>query len=620
MLPPPGLHFEHPKKVHSAGFLRTANALVHGSEISFLAFTLLGCLRQDPDRIWIDTSSIASLAYAIISLRQQLDKSFNPPPVDSFSSYDGIESTNFEHASSSIFLISATATGGLARKIMHQEGLESIRVINLFSGTPDRTGIHVHCDVATHPSIIGGRDRSVLDVAEAERCPWCRNNSRVIRIVGDQFLADSIQISSALIVEADAPKGLAANAKAFSLQGAFGLNRHPVLETHEFWIDVEHLLKQNAGKIRERVAEATARYVPFSVSHILSLEDPASQELANVIEEAVHGSAAVRPLRVRMENIHSISAGDAKGIVVAAGCIGSGNQLQSVSRDLREAFGSRPRTYLTAFAKYVDQAREKAFVADLAHNGDYFAHQVVFLYKMGLPGPLGMTAWEKEAELISGLLSGDKLRRTVGIGFVDAELDQVRQALEQRMIRLNASTLGRAHDLFAPTPRGEVLKLRPGFAFWKKHLYDTDSASHGDVLATISIVLQNMRLSPAVQGGEPKLAATPFNLGVLSPGNFGRYNDGIVQAALLRAALPHELNYQARPDLSGEMVRIIERTIDRWNDSQGEACIEFLLSIATRRLTLTGPDLSRLRQKQTAGPAPVLLRGWLGIMKKISIA
>jgi hypothetical protein len=60
-----------------------------------------------------------------------------------------------------------------------------------------------------------------------------------------------------------------------------------------------------------------------------------------------------------------------------------------------------------------------------------------------------------------------------------------------------------------------------------------------------------------------------------------------VQAALLRAAKDHEFAYINCPDHVGR--RLVDRLLtglDRLNDGEGEAMIEFLIAIACRRLLL----------------------------------
>src|SRR5207253_1233933 len=126
---------------------------------------------------------------------------------------------------------------------------------------------------------------------------------------------------------------------------------------------------------------------------------------------------------------------------------------------------------------------------------------------------------------------------------------------------------------------GTCLRLRPGFAFWKRD-EPVEGANQGDVLATVAAVLQHLRTHPGAGGGEPKLHHTAFHGALLAPATFGRYNDGVIQAAFLRAALPRELDYGSVPEQSNAMARVVERTLECWNSGQGEACGEFLLALA----------------------------------------
>jgi hypothetical protein len=77
----------------------------------------------------------------------------------------------------------------------------------------------------------------------------------------------------------------------------------------------------------------------------------------------------------------------------------------------------------------------------------------------------------------------------------------------------------------------------------------------------------------------------------LSPANFGRFNDGAIQASILRAALPRELNYSGHEEHSREAGRIIGRIIRSAKEARGEASAEFLMAIATRSLLLRAKDL-----------------------------
>jgi hypothetical protein len=75
----------------------------------------------------------------------------------------------------------------------------------------------------------------------------------------------------------------------------------------------------------------------------------------------------------------------------------------------------------------------------------------------------------------------------------------------------------------------------------------------------------------------------------LDPENFARFNEGIIQAALLRAALPSELDYRGDIDASAYMVTFLKRIAAKFDEPQ-IATLEFLAAIATKRLQLNPED------------------------------
>jgi hypothetical protein len=60
----------------------------------------------------------------------------------------------------------------------------------------------------------------------------------------------------------------------------------------------------------------------------------------------------------------------------------------------------------------------------------------------------------------------------------------------------------------------------------------------------------------------------------------------------LRACEKEELNYAISPDTSNEMGLILVTIIKYWEQEQGEALLEFLFSIASKKMTLAKNDLS----------------------------
>jgi hypothetical protein len=102
---------------------------------------------------------------------------------------------------------------------------------------------------------------------------------------------------------------------------------------------------------------------------------------------------------------------------------------------------------------------------------------------------------------------------------------------------------------------------------------------------------------------------------VLSPRCFDRFNDGVIQASLLRAASPAELDYSVAEQISGEMAQFLEIVFADESGQAGEASREFLLALAQNRLRLVMKDLQNLKRKcQERTTDPILSLLWQQIL------
>jgi hypothetical protein len=77
---------------------------------------------------------------------------------------------------------------------------------------------------------------------------------------------------------------------------------------------------------------------------------------------------------------------------------------------------------------------------------------------------------------------------------------------------------------------------------------------------------------------------------VIDPENFRRYNDGIIQASILRACKPRELNYFNNEELSSRMLTILKSTFVPEKTESCDALIEFLYALAIGKLKLIKRD------------------------------
>ncbi len=87
---------------------------------------------------------------------------------------------------------------------------------------------------------------------------------------------------------------------------------------------------------------------------------------------------------------------------------------------------------------------------------------------------------------------------------------------------------------------------------------------------------------------------------MLHPENFTRFNDGVLQSALLRNAYPSELDYRGDHADSDFMKAVVLRALARASEEAGEAILEFLLALALRRLQLEDEHLESIVAEATA--------------------
>ena len=162
------------------------------------------------------------------------------------------------------------------------------------------------------------------------------------------------------------------------------------------------------------------------------------------------------------------------------------------------------------------------------------------------------------------------------------------QILLARIEKIGAKD-SNSNQLFLHSPDACILKLRPTFAFWSGLEINTDNATQADVYWTIQSVLHDLRIRSDERG-----LASIYHTTLISPACFDRYNDGVVQAAILRAAKPTELNYTVDIDFSRRMTDVVLAVLNSWNSDQGEAALEFLIAIWTGRMQLADEHVKEI--------------------------
>lgn len=566
-------HFVKPSGDHCDKFIRASNLLVSSTEVSFLATSLLPYLKSDLKRIYVDTSSISFLVSIALGLTDKFSQS--QPVIESFESYAALnELYDFVEDEFSLVLVSATTSGSLAKRLLRQTGFGGNQVITLF-----------HMNLPSEQIGIFDISSAALDgiiSKKAEDCPFCKLGSKQIRIAGDQFLPENPKHDQLVIKKIDFGKSRQDFFKMFAANNVLKWNV-PSSSREEsaehFFIDVEHALQLDEEMLNTQILKNIKRYASRDLATVITFNDTGSTKFSENIKNHLGEDAKL----INWLDSNSFLEADVRNtasVLVIAGAITSGRSLLSISRKLRCIHSSASIVYFVIFSKLPTEADLSQLKKDLTQGG----HELVVLLKCPVPRikEHTKTAWDWEHDVLQPYSKEDP--------FADAG-HQLPAILARRYTCIDNPNCG-SDDLFLPDSKGEPLKLRSTFAFWSDLGFSEGrlkKATQADVYWTIQCVLHDLR-NPNESGG---LAST-YHTTLISPANFDRYNDGVIQACLLRSALPVELDYRVDPAFSRRMTDVILSVIINWDNEQGEATLEFLMALCSQRLQLVEEHLREI--------------------------
>jgi hypothetical protein len=572
-------HFAVPSGRHTDRFLKLTSAPRTIPETSFFAFCLLQHVRPDTKVVHVDSPSLYSLMMAVNDHRRAL--SLPTLSISSFSSYQGLDSYLFAYRGESQIVISASSSAGLARKLISEQNIDPTDIVHvLYLGPkPESGNMSIVCDLQREsPSNPIG----VLEVPSnhaPDTCEICSRGSVAIPLEGDQFEIAGPRHDAVVVVRTDAPNGLSelfrrnVGQRVFTLGLGENRSRYPKL----FQIDAASFLGN--PNLQQRSRYILSRVVPTNLAAVIILDEWSTEFAQKITDFYAASGNTKRPATIAARDLATRAADDSDGHVVIAGlAIESGRSLQDVSRDLRICFPRAPQTYLIGFAKHTGRPAFDQLQRSLIVNNQPLQHAFVPIEQMLLPKSDGPHPWTLER----GLYTDEFLS--------SATTD--RQYWEERKEVLGDLAKPLLDNLFVQNDGTTSLPLRPGFMFWIGVPYDALGHSQSDVFFTIASVLQNLRENLLIDaaGRLRTLRSDRFQQQVLSTENFSRFSDPLIQACLLRAAKPHEMNYATIAEESERVARYVRRIIDRVKGSGGEAAAEFLIALACRRLQLAPKD------------------------------
>lgn len=584
-------HYVFPSGKHSSKFLRVANVLLYKSEIYFIASSLLFRIKDiDFENIYCDTSSINSIAIAITDLynRFNIYKNIN---ICSFKSYDGLYDKNTEFEPNSIFLISASTSGGIINyfKKNHEEiNNNQIFILFFLHLKSDNPMIldHVICDL-TFDNVNNKFGIEKYDVEIDSNCKFCRNGSYPVNISGDIFLLEEPKVNGLLIKTNYITSNLKSFVNDFKIN-----NSKPILKVnykessdsstkkYDIFIDYENIINDLSRfpKHNEKINAYINQFVPNNLKYIIHLNDKGSFDLATYIKDKVSLNLKnSESIKIYNQNdlLNEISNESDGAVLIVGSCISNGKNLLYLSRFLRN-FENLRIIYFVGINRISNENNYKELKSNLKY-GKYGSENSTYveIEKINCDNISTKNSWQKEWSFNSDIIN-------------NSDLQEVKSFFKERNEILNQfndkGQRGGADNIFLPVlkkqNKNEELKIRKNSAFFNGNGY-FQKVSQSDVYFTISNVLNNMR-----NCDKDSLTQSTFVRNLISPSNFNRFNDGIIQASLLRTARKVELNYNLDEALSKEMMDILTTIIKYDNQEQGEAVLEFLFALATMKLQL----------------------------------
>tara|TARA_B100002049_G_C16044426_1_gene360443 strand:+ start:133 stop:1275 length:1143 start_codon:yes stop_codon:yes gene_type:complete len=266
-----------------------------------------------------------------------------------------------------------------------------------------------------------------------------------------------------------------------------------------------------------------------------------------------------------------------KAAILFLPVLGSGDTFISANRDLRLAGHEGMRIFITLFHLYKGESALKTFEKSLILGPELTKYKFFSQFCLKVPQRLGGSSWELERELYEKyeyVIENTELKSRFEL------LCNVQNGLNGQ-IGLN----GREHC--------SPLTFTPHFAFWD-FKYDPPKVQPEAVYLTISSILQSAR-DDNFSKPEESLASTPHQQALLSPDNFVRFNDPLLQSCLWRTSKGAELDYTSDEGLSSDFVSILERLSRSSHTERGEAFPDLLLALVLGKVVLSSNSLKRLK-------------------------
>lgn len=594
---PAGVHFGKSSGKHSNKFLRASAALLSSSACAAVAYFTLGAIdTRQPKRIFVDTAPLITVGFAMQRIAIKNGIWSLEVPVNSFSSYGGI--AELPAASGrDIVVVSASTSGSLVKALIEQEfKAKSIATLFFLESTiSSPTDGEVICDLTFKSRQPFGYPP--VESYKIENCPFCRDGYFLAQLEGDQFQLERRAVKRLMVrsgtQKKDARKTLELLARKDILKTELFRTRSAI---SEFSLEADALLDQ-IPELCTGVHRSLRRFVPIPLNYVVlvGISKVTFQELAKNagVSDAIKDAQLID--HNTLAGLKTVQGGSA---LVVFGFLNDFARARDINASLRTIVPQGCVAYISVLtvANSAEHLSDlKMFLTFGEYGKDTFSYDAALSLMLPARGE-ELSPWELELEMLNELIDGASAA---------AEFSSRRDIL--------SATGSRSASLFWPGQNGE-LGIKNDFVYLSVGK-DPSLISQADIYATVSNLLSTVRannrgLTEPVQRGQEAIYwhQSVYGHVLLDAGNFADYNDAVLQAAFLRAARAAELKYDSDPYSSSRLLSLLNVAILDWPKGGGEALPEFLISMATARLTLTPADMLVLKDNLSKSHLPDYLK------------
>lgn len=424
---------------------------------------------------------------------------------------------------------------------------------------------------------------------DSDECPFCAEESCQILLLGDQFLPQSARVDTLRLTTADTPKWVASflrkteGKRIIRCQYGRGLRDR----VHEQFFDISPLFRKSSRgdqAFRNNLRKAITQCLPASLNIVIFIDDKISRRLARLVKTE---SARSQPRKkVQLLNAQTVIRAPEKfqsttgTTMVVAGCILTGRSLMELSQVLRTVQKNGSIVFFVGLSRcetrrvFEEIEDNVTFTRDRSRRFGFHCVQ-----QINVPDSTSFreSIWTQETHFLR------RLRRH----FAENE-HFPSDILQGRIHQLGGggrAGSGLVSDLFWPDSNKIPLRLRPNFSFFD--FLNPSVVTQAEVFFVMSSLLHQLRINLP---GSPRLIQAEHQRTLIAPHSFYQFNDGIVQAALLRAARKAEIDYRVAERQSAAMREVVNSIFCAWDRPRGEAAMEFLIMLAMGHLQLVETD------------------------------